>query len=73
MHRAKELGTQDTLELMKLHKHWIRSATEENDQNSRHGNHIKNRYNVPLNLYVPLFEGRLDPEAISLLSWGLKE
>lgn len=57
---CRGLETQDTVDLMKLGHHRIKSDTKENDQNSRHGSHSRNRYNMPLSLYMLLFEDRLE-------------
>lgn len=67
------LGTQHALDVMELSQHWIRSDTDENDQNSRHGNHSRNRYNVPLSLQVSLgLQHTLNSRGNQLVCWGTK-
>lgn len=41
---------QDKLDFMELSQHWITLDIKENGQSSKHGNHGKSRYNVPLGL-----------------------
>lgn len=67
------LGTQHTLDVMELSQHWIRSDTGENDQNSRHGNHSRNRNNEPLSLQVSLgLQHRLDSRGNWLVCYETK-